>query len=101
MTTEQFGALWLQYSVEKKLRFECSIVNCEKLARKLIKSWRIVVIQVIGQEFIAIEATTNTTQSNPDVLIHVALLEQQQLELTLRAKQSDDPISRFLKQRHL
>ncbi|KAI8084416.1 uncharacterized protein B0P05DRAFT_38056 [Gilbertella persicaria] len=94
--TEEFGQLWLQYPMEHKLKFECSVVECEKLARRLRKSWRIEIIQLIGQEFIA----TTTTTTNSDVLIHVALLAHQQFELTLKAKQFKD-ISDFLIKRQL
>ncbi|KAG2207837.1 hypothetical protein INT46_007003 [Mucor plumbeus] len=96
LSTEEFGQLWVQYAVEEKRKFECSITRCDKLARKLSKSWKIRIIQVIGQEFIA----TNGDNLNR-ILIHVVMLPNQQFELTLRSDQSIQQIARFLSKRHL
>jgi hypothetical protein len=86
----------VQYAVEEKRKFECSITRCDRLARKLSKSWKIRIIQVIGQEFIA----TDGDNLN-GILIHVVMLPNQQFELTLRSDQSIQQIARFLSKRHL
>ncbi|CAO3612984.1 unnamed protein product [Mucor fragilis] len=95
LSTEDFGRLWVQYSVEEKRKFECSVTRCDKLARKLSKSWQIRIIQVIGQEFIAVD------DSSSRVLVHVAMLPNQQIELTLRSDQNMQQIAQFLSKRHL
>jgi hypothetical protein len=91
MSTEQFGHLWVVYSEQVKRKFECSVTRCDKLAKKLSQSWHITVIEVIGQEFIALDN---------HVLIHVAMLPHKQFELTLRAKHAKD-ILRFLTEKQL
>ncbi|GAN02987.1 conserved hypothetical protein [Mucor ambiguus] len=87
LSTEEFGRLWVQYSMEDKRKFECSVTRCDKLARKLSKSWQIRIIQVIGQEFIAVD------DSSSRVLVHVAMLPNQQIELTLRSDQDMQQIA--------
>jgi hypothetical protein len=57
----------------------------------LSQSWQIAVIEVIGQELIAIDN---------NVLIHLVMLPNKQFELTLRAKHANE-IQRFLTTRHL
>lgn len=96
LSTEDFGRLWVQYSVEEKRKFECSVTRCDKLARKLSKSWQIRIIQVIGQEFIAVDDSSSSR-----VLVHVAMLPNQQIELTLRSDQNMQQIAQFLSKRHL
>ncbi|KAL9537890.1 hypothetical protein MBANPS3_011374 [Mucor bainieri] len=95
LSTEEFGRLWVQYPVEDKRKFECSVTRCEKLARKLGKSWQMRIIQVIGQEFIAVD------DNNSRVLVHVAMLPNHQFELTLRSDQDMQQIAQFLSKRHL
>lgn len=97
MTTKEFGKLWIEYKIEKRKRFECSVKDSLKLAKRLSKSWRIQIIEVIGQEFIAIETTTNSGL----LLIHVAMLPQNLFQLTLKTKSSHDDINTFLKTRQL
>ncbi|KAI8647912.1 adaptin N terminal region-domain-containing protein [Parasitella parasitica] len=87
LSTSEFGQLWVQYSVEKKLKFECSITRCDILAKKLSKTWQIRIIQVIGQEFIAVAGA---------VLIHIAMLPNHQFELTLRSAQHTQQVAQFL-----
>ncbi|KAL7327978.1 hypothetical protein PS15p_206325 [Mucor circinelloides] len=94
ISTEEFGRLWVQYPVEEKRKFECSVTRCDKLARKLSKSWQIRIIQVIGQEFIAVDDSSS-------VLVHVAMLPNQQFEVTLRSDQNMQQIGQFLSKRHL
>jgi hypothetical protein len=95
ITTEDFGKFWVQYKVEKRRRFECSVVDCEKLAKRLRKSWHIEIIQVIGKEFIALDSKDHK------VLLHVTLLPNHQFELTIRAKCNPQDISVFLQSRQL
>ncbi|CEP10222.1 hypothetical protein [Parasitella parasitica] len=92
LSTNEFGRLWVQYSVEEKRKFECSVTRCDKLAKKLSKAWGIRIIQVIGQEFIAVADA---------VLIHIAMLPNHQFELTLRSEQDTKQITQFLSKRHL
>lgn len=92
MTTDQFGQLWVSYTVEEKRKFECSVTRCDKLAKRLKRSWHITVIEVINQEFIAVDNS---------VLIHVVMLPHKQFELTLRVKHDIEEIHRFLTKRHL
>ncbi|KAG1080722.1 hypothetical protein G6F42_023236 [Rhizopus arrhizus] len=80
--------------MEEKRKFECSVTRCDKLARKLSKSWQIRIIQVIGQEFIAVDDSSS-------VLVHVAMLPNQQFEVTLRSDQNMQQIGQFLSKRHL
>lgn len=94
MTTEEFGKLWLEYEIEKKQRFQCSVNDCEKLANKLSRAWRIHIIEVIGQEFIAMETTSL-------LLIHVTILRNHQFQLTMKAKDTMKDINFFLSQRQL
>lgn len=96
LSTKEFGQLWVQYAVEEKRKFECSITRCDKLARKLSKAWQIRIIQIIGQEFIAVDGDNLNR-----ILIHVAMLPNQQFELTLRSDQSMQQVARFLSKRHL
>ncbi|KAL0145103.1 armadillo-type protein [Mucor lusitanicus] len=95
LSTQDFGRLWVQYPVEEKRKFECSVTRCDKLAKKLSKSWHIRIIQVIGQEFIAVDTNSSS------VLVHVAMLPNQQIELTLRSDQDIQQIAQFLSKRHL
>lgn len=97
MTTEEFGQLWVQYQYEEKKRFECSILDCSKLAKRLSKSWHIQIIQVIGQECIALAAK----EERNDVLLHITMLSSfNGFELTLKSKELQD-IHQFLKSRQL
>ncbi|GAA5802132.1 hypothetical protein HPULCUR_007593 [Helicostylum pulchrum] len=95
MTTKEFGKLWVEYKIEEKRVFECSVQDCSKLAKRLSKSWQIEIIQVIGQEFIAIET------SSAVLLIHVAMLPQNLFQLTLKTKLNPDQIHTFLTTRQL
>ncbi|GAA5812472.1 hypothetical protein MFLAVUS_005928 [Mucor flavus] len=95
MTTKEFGKLWVEYKIEEKRVFECSVHDCSKLAKRLSKSWQIDVIQVIGQEFIAIET------SSAALLIHVAMLPQNLFQLTLKTESNPDQIHSFLTTRQL
>ncbi|KAG2228780.1 hypothetical protein INT48_000914 [Thamnidium elegans] len=95
MTTNEFGKLWVEYKIEEKRVFECSVHDCLKLAKRLSKSWQIDIIQVIGQEFIAVE--TNSAV----LLIHVAMLPQNLFQLTLKTKLNPDQIDSFLTTRKL
>lgn len=94
ITTEEFGKLWLEYTIERKQKFQCSVNDCEKLANKLSRTWRIHIIEVIGQEFIAMETTSL-------LLIHVTILRNHQFQLTMKAKESMQEISLFLSSRQL
>lgn len=95
MTTKEFGKLWVEYKIEEKRVFECSVQDCSKLAKRLSKSWQIEIIQVIGQEFIAIET------SSAVLLIHVAMLPQNLFQLTLKTESNPDQIHSFLTTRQL
>lgn len=66
----------------------------KKLARRLGKAWQLKVIQVIGQEFIAM------TDSDENVLIHVAMLRGNQIQLTMRADEEQD-IQTFKKRQEI
>lgn len=66
----------------------------KKLARRLSKAWQLKVIQVIGQEFIAM------TDSDENVLIHVAMLRGNQIQLTMRADEEQD-IQTFKKRQEI
>lgn len=94
ITTEEFGKLWLDYPIERKQKFQCSVNDCEKLANKLSRTWRIHIIEVIGQEFIAMETTSL-------LLIHVTILRNHQFQLTMKAKESMQEINLFLSSRQL
>ncbi|KAI9482898.1 MAG: hypothetical protein EXX96DRAFT_556023 [Benjaminiella poitrasii] len=98
MTTARFGDLWVHYSVEEKRRFECSATDCNKLAKRLSKTWNIDVIEVIGQEFIAVEDRTDPT---PSVLLHIALQPRSQFKMTMKAKHHVREIYHFLSKRQL
>lgn len=92
LDTKQFGELWTTYPVEEKRTFECSVHRIDKLAKRLSKSWSIRIIELIGQEFIAIETTK--------ILIHIKLLPKNMFELTVKAQHAQD-IKGFLITRHL
>ncbi|CAO3677113.1 unnamed protein product [Rhizopus stolonifer] len=94
MTTEEFGELWVSFEIEEKKKIECSIIQCDKLANKLSQSWKIQIVQVIGQEFIAFDS--------PDLLIHVAIIPiDQQFELTIRTRDDVNGITKFLSKRNI
>ncbi|KAI8991801.1 armadillo-type protein [Mycotypha africana] len=97
LTTEQFGQLWLQYPCEEERVFECSLRQIRKLAKRLRKTWDLSIVQIVGEEFIAIE---NSSKVDPNILVHIFLLSDNTFKLTLRAKHKYE-ITSFLTDRGL
>jgi hypothetical protein len=92
LSTDEFGKLWTQYKATREKMFECPVQDGEKLAKTLATSWKIKLVEIIGQEFIAYESKA--------LLIHVVMQPQNRFKLTIKA-QTSNPIDAFLLKRHL
>ncbi|KAG0178537.1 AP-4 complex subunit epsilon-1 [Apophysomyces sp. BC1021] len=83
MDTESFGALWLKYKYEQKLSLEWTSKDTtpESLASYMSKSWGIRVVEMIGDEFLAVDLSGQLKEP----LLLYASFQGHTPEITIRA----------------
>ncbi|KAI8366016.1 armadillo-type protein [Radiomyces spectabilis] len=92
LNTDTFGKLWLEYGSEKHKTMDWGTRSIHALADAVKQAWSLHIVQIIGQEFIAVDTLDGSSRP---VLIHMALDHDTIIQMTVRAP-SPKGLGRFM-----